>query len=89
MKKKIIWMLISGLMVFTLILASCETETVDQVEEDETEDTVKITESETTTGTTEEKEEIKPSSDEPQYGGTHNMALAWDVSNWANGLEFC
>ena len=76
-------------MVLTMILASCETETVDQTEEDETEDTVKITESETTIGTTEEKEEVGPSSDEPQYGGTHTIALAFDVSNWANGLEFC
>jgi len=88
--KKIIWMMISGLIVLTLILASCETETVDQVEEDETEDTVKITETETSTGPTGGEEEVvKQSSDEPQYGGTHNIALAFDVSNWANGLEFC
>ena len=90
MKKKIIWMMISGLMVLTLILASCETETAERTTEDDTDDVVKITESETTTGPTDgEAEVIKPSSDEPQYGGTHIIALAWDVSNWANGLEFC
>ncbi len=90
MKKKIIWMMISGLMVLTLILTSCETKTTEKTTEDETEDTVKITESETTTGTAKDKEEVttKPS-DIPQYGGTHNIALAFDVTNWANGLEFC
>ena len=90
MKKKIIWMMISGLMVFILILASCgTTETTGDVEEDEGDDKVVITETETTTGPTDDKEEVKPSSDEPRYGGTHIIALAWDVSNWANGLEFC
>lgn len=89
MKQKIIWMMISSLMVFILILASCKTETTERTTEDETEDVVKITESETTTGTIEEKEEVKLSSDEPQYGGTHTIALAFDVTNWANGLEFC
>lgn len=90
MNKKIIWMMISSLMAFILILSSCETQTTEKTTKDETEDVVKITESETTTGPTGgEKEVVKPSSDEPQYGGTHTMALAFDVTNWANGLEFC
>ena len=90
MKRKLVWMMISCLMVLTLILSSCETETVDRIEEDDTDDVVKITESETTTETTKDKQEdVVKSSDIPQYGGTHNIALAFDVSNWANGLEFC
>ena len=90
MKKKIIWTMISGLMVLTLILASCETKTEERITEDDTDDVVKITESETTTETTKDKQEdVVKSSDIPQYGGTHNIALAFDVSNWANGLEFC
>ena len=83
MKKKAIWLLISSLMVVTLIIASCETETVDRVKEDETEDTVKITESETTTGPTDGDEEVvKLSSDEPQYGGTLSLASGMSISNW-------
>ncbi|UCC17792.1 MAG: hypothetical protein JSU58_04375 [Dehalococcoidales bacterium] len=90
MKKKAMLALISSLMVLTLILASCETETVEKVEEDDTDDVVRITETETTTGPTGgEEEQVELSSDEPQYGGTHNIALAWDISNWANGLEVC
>ena len=34
MKKKVIWLLLSSLIVVTLLIASCETKTVDQVEED-------------------------------------------------------
>ena len=90
MKKKIIWMVISGFMVLALILASCETETAERTTEDEGDDKVVITETETTTGPTDDDdEEVTPSSDVPRYGGTHIIALAWDVSNWANGLEFC
>jgi len=81
--KKIIWMMISGLIVLTLILASCETETVDQVEEDETEDTVKITETETSTGPTETDEKTPEiSSDVPRYGGTITLAGIGDVMEW-------
>jgi len=90
MKKKIIWIMISSLMVLTLILTSCETEKEEKTTEDDTDDVIRITESETRTETTEDKkEEVIKSSDIPQYGGTHNIALAFDVTNWANGLEFC
>ena len=79
MKKKIIWMMISSLMVLTLILTSCDTtETTDDVEE------VDTTESETTTSPTDgdEEEIVKPSSDEPQYGGTLCLASGMPMSNW-------
>jgi hypothetical protein len=90
MKKKLLWMMISGVMVLTLILASCETETAEKTTEDDTDDVVRITESETSTGPIDDDgEKVPPSSDEPQYGGTHTIALAWGISNWANGLEFC
>ena len=50
--KKILWMLLSCLMVFSLVLASCGDETAEKTTtEDDTEDTVKITESETSVGT--------------------------------------
>ena len=78
-------------MALTLAITSCDTTTTGTtVEEDEGDDKVVITESETTTGPTDgDEEEVTPSSDVPQYGGTHNIALPWGISNWANGLEFC
>ncbi|HEY96012.1 MAG TPA: ABC transporter substrate-binding protein [Dehalococcoidia bacterium] len=74
MKKKIIWMMISGLMVLTLILASCETKTTEKTTEDDTDDVVKITESETTTGPTDGvKDEVQLPPDLPKYGGIHTF----------------
>ena len=88
MKKNIIWMFIGCLMVLSLA-TSCETTTTEQITDDDTEDIIKITESTRNIETEEvEKGETK-TSDIPQYGGTHNMALAFDITNWANGLEFC
>jgi hypothetical protein len=37
----------------------------------------------------EEKEEVVTGTEKPQYGGTITIALARDISNFANGLEFC
>ncbi|MFC1948346.1 hypothetical protein ACFLXY_10565 [Chloroflexota bacterium] len=88
--KKIVWLVLCCLMALTLLITSCDTTTTEQtVEEDEGDDVVKITESTVDIGTDEMEESVTPSSDEPQYGGTHNIALAWGISNWANGLEFC
>jgi peptide/nickel transport system substrate-binding protein len=72
MIKKIIWILVSCLMVLSSILASCgTTETTGDVEEDEGDDKVIITETETDTGTTDgDGDGVQPSSDDPQYGGT-------------------
>jgi peptide/nickel transport system substrate-binding protein len=84
MKKTIIWMMISGLMVLILILASCgKTETTGGVEEDEGDDKVVITETETTTGPAGGDEEVVTrSSDEPQYGGTLNLATGMSITQW-------
>ena len=89
MKNKILWVVVSCLMVLSLLIVSCEEETEKTTTVDEGDDKVKITETETGGTVKEEVEEVETSSDIPQYGGTHNIALAWDVSNWANGLEFC
>ncbi|UCC16600.1 MAG: hypothetical protein JSU58_09565, partial [Dehalococcoidales bacterium] len=71
MMKKMMWILVSCLMVLSLILASCgTTETTGGVEEDEGDDKAIITETETDTGPTDGGDGVQPSSDEPQYGGS-------------------
>ena len=88
--KKVVWLVLCCTLALTLVIASCDTTTTETtVEEDEGDDTVKITESTVDIGTDEKDESVTPSSDIPQYGGTHTIALAWGISNWANGLEFC
>jgi peptide/nickel transport system substrate-binding protein len=75
MKKKIVWMLVSCLMVLSLVIASCGPK-----EEEE----AKITEEGGQTVTTKEEEEeeeeevIVPSTEVPEYGGTLTLALAAD-----------
>jgi len=83
--RKIIWLLASCLMVLSLIIASCGPATVTEEEEEE---------EEVMTGEEEEEEEesttpVETTDDTPQYGGTIYLAELRDVTNWANGLEFC
>ena len=62
MKKKILWMLLSFLLVVSLVLASCAKEEVVEEEEEEEEEVVEEEE--------EEEEEVAPPVGVPQYGGT-------------------
>ena len=79
--KKIIWLLVSCLMAISLIMASCGTTTEEEEEE--------VITGEEEEEEEEEKEEVVSGPEKPEYGGTINVALARDISNWANGLEFC
>jgi peptide/nickel transport system substrate-binding protein len=79
MNKRIIWMLVSFLMVVTLIIASCGTETEEKTIEEDDEGKVVITESEVHLGEEKVEEEVTVSSDEPQYGGTLTIPLPGDV----------
>jgi hypothetical protein len=68
-------------MATSLILASCGP----AAEEEEEEEVI---------GEEEEEEEeeqggVVTGPEKPQYGGTMNIALTQDITNWANGLEFC
>jgi ABC-type metal ion transport system substrate-binding protein len=82
MTKKIVWLIVSCLMAVSLIIASCGPAEVEEEEEEE----VVIGEEEEE----EEEQEVEVTEpDKPRYGGTINIALARDVTNWANGLEFC
>ena len=89
--KKLLFTGVSLLMIFSLVLASCDTDTTEKTTiQDDSDDVVKITESEADTGTDmDDEEETMASPDTPKYGGTIYEALGWDISNWANGLEFC
>ena len=87
MKKRIVWILVSCLMVLSLVIASCGPAEVE--EEEEEEEVVIEEEEEEEEEVVEEEEEEVVSPDKPQYGGTIYQALMWDISNWANGLEFC
>ena len=88
--KKILWMLLSCLMVFSLVLASCGDETAEKTTtEDDTEDVVKITESETSVGTdTGDEEEGMVSADIPKYGGyivtPGGDPIGWDPAYFLN-----
>ena len=88
--KKILWVLLSCLMVFSLVLASCGDETAEKTTtEDDTEDTVKITESETSVGTdTGDEEEGMVSADIPKYGGyivtPGGDPIGWDPAYFLN-----
>jgi peptide/nickel transport system substrate-binding protein len=85
MTKKIIWLLVSTLMVLSLIMASCTTETPEkEIIEDEGPETVTITETETG-GTTEEVvEEVGEFRDptEPKYGGVYTSIALGDYRGW-------
>jgi len=83
MKRKIIWMLVSSLVVLSLVLASCAGE-----EEEEEEVTVP-TEEEEVIPPTEEEEVVPPVGGnwwdyhgEPEYGGALNWRLGADIASW-------
>ena len=88
MNKKIVWLMVSCVMALSLVVASCgpaEEEAEVEVGEEE----VEVGEGEVEIGEEVEEEVEEVSPDKPKYGGTIYEALAWDISNWANGLEFC
>ena len=80
--KKIIWLLISYLMVLSLVLASCA--------EEEEEEEIIPTEEEEIIIPEEEEEVVVPPAEgnwwdyhgEPEYGGTLNWRLMGDISSW-------
>jgi len=75
MKKKIIWVVISGLMALSLVMASCgpaEEEAEVEVGEEEVEvGEVEVTEEE-------EEEEVEEVTTGPQYGGTIKIATPFE-----------
>ena len=83
MKRKIIWLLVSSLVVLSLVLASCGGE------EEEEEVTVPTEEEEVVIPTEEEEEVVPPAGGnwwdyhgEPEYGGTLTWRLVTDITSW-------
>jgi len=94
--KKLLWIVISSIMVLTLVIASCDnttntggTTTTDTNDNDQ----VVITETETSTGGSAVYDEdetdvaVQVSSDKPEYGGTLNLLMTtsepdFDLINW-------
>ncbi len=81
MKKKIIYILVSCIMVLSsLVAASCEKEEV--AKEEEEEGKVVITDKTSPTEVTEEKKEEAKVSDVPQYGGTVTITTTQDIQGY-------
>jgi len=82
MRRKIIWMVLSCLIVAALVLASCAPKTADK-EEVGGEEAVSVTVEDEKEGTPEEEvalelEEVVSAKETPQYGGT----LTWRFNHW-------
>ena len=86
MSKKIIWLLVSCIMMLSLVMASCGPTTTTP-----TSQTTPTAQPTQTAPTTEQPQGNVPttSAEKPQYGGTIYIAEIRDITNWANGLEFC
>ena len=75
MKKKIVWILVSCLMVLSLVIASCAPKAEEAAKE---EAAAKVTTKEEATKKEVTEEAVAPSVEVPQYGGTITLALAGD-----------
>ncbi len=75
MKKKVVWLLVSGLMVLALALASCGP-AVTEEEEEEVVGEEEEEQEEEVAGEEEEEEEV---TEEPSYGGTLRVVLSSEV----------
>jgi len=89
MTKKIIWLLVSCLMVLSLVMASCGTTTVEEEEEEEEEEVIVGEEEEEVVE--EEKEMVKDSLgrmvEKPQYGGTFTSYFTGSPMDWDEAFQ--
>ena len=85
MGKKILWMVVSGLMALSLVMAACGPAATP------TTTTAPTTTTPTTTKPGEEptqKEAVASIAEAPKYGGTLYLTGA-DVTSWSSGLDNC
>ena len=78
MTKKIFWLLVSGLMVLSLVMAACSQAATTQIG---------TTTTTTTTSTAPavaipQQEVVKPTGEVPKYGGTVTVMASADFTNW-------
>ena len=76
MRKKIVWMVVSCLMVAALLLASCGPAVTEEEEEVVTEEEEEVVTEEEEEVVTEEEEEVVTAPEGPQYGGTFTLAFS-------------
>jgi len=77
MKKKIVWIVVSGLMVLSLVMASCGPAAEEEAEVEVGEEEVEVGEEEE--AVEEEEEVVEEGPEVPQYGGTIILASTF---NW-------
>jgi peptide/nickel transport system substrate-binding protein len=75
MNKRTVWLVVSGLMVLALVLASCGP----AVTEEEEEEKVVTEEEEEAVAEEEEEEEVVVVIEQPKYGGVLNLPLTVDI----------
>ena len=97
MKKKAVWLLLSSLMVAALVLASCQAAAPEEKGKEAVTEEKKeaVTEEKVEEEKTVETQPVKPSEEEPQYGGTLTVLsllptygpLSWDPADgvWMTG----
>ena len=79
MKNKIVWVVVSCLMVLSLLIVSCEEETKKTTTVDEGDDEVKITVSEDTSMVDDDEDDkVVETPKGPQYGGTVKIATQFE-----------
>ncbi|MFC2056983.1 ABC transporter substrate-binding protein [Chloroflexota bacterium] len=96
MKKKFVWVVVSGLMALSLVMASCAPAVVEEEEEVVVEEEVEE-EEEVIVEEEEEEEEMAPTAEAPKYGGMLRIPLernltyfeALDGGHGAGAFTFC
>ena len=79
MNKKFLWLVVSGLMALSLVMAACSTATTSTTSTTTTTSTTSTTTAISTTTTT---TTAQPASDKPQYGGTLYTFAGADTTIW-------
>lgn len=82
MKNKIIWLIVTSVLVLSLVLASCGTKTTETsttTTQATTSQTTKVT---TTAPTTTKTTQPTQTTDTPQYGGTFTYRVTTDATHW-------
>src|SRR3989338_3678009 len=83
MKKGILWLVVSGLMALSLVMAACGTATTPTTTSTPTAPTTPAKPGEEPT----QKETVKPSAEVPKYGGTVTYSIGSDPTNFDSGTN--
>ena len=87
MGKKILWMVVSGLMALSLVMAACGPATTPTTPASPTPPAAPTTPAKPGEEPT-QKEAVASIAEAPKYGGTLYLTGA-DVTSWSSGLDNC